>query len=58
MKNKPTDTCKKMVIYLKNYEEALRAYEVLGCPDDFIIVPVSTFEQAVDYLEKLGDTNA
>ena len=41
-----------------NYEEALRAYEVLGCPDDFIIVPVSTFEQAVDYLEKLGDTNA
>ena len=41
-----------------NYEEALRAYEVLGCPEDFIIVPVSTFNEAVDYLEKLGDTNA
>ena len=41
-----------------NYEEAIRAYEVLGCPEDFVIVPVSTFEQAVDYLEKLGDTNA
>ncbi len=41
-----------------NYQEALRAYEALGKPDDFIIVPVSTFQQAVDYLEKLGDNNA
>lgn len=41
-----------------NYQEALRAYEALGKPEDFIIVPVSTFDQAVDYLESLGDNNA
>ena len=41
-----------------NYQEAMRAYEVLGCPNDFVIVPVSTFEEAVDYLNKLGENNA
>lgn len=41
-----------------NYQEALRAYEALGKPEDFVIVPVSTFQQAVDYLESLGDANA
>lgn len=41
-----------------NYKEALRAYEALGCPEDFVIVPVSTFEDAVQYLKTLGDTNA
>ena len=41
-----------------NYQEAMRAYEALGSPEDFVIVPVSTFDEAVDYLESLGDNNA
>lgn len=41
-----------------NYQEALRAYDALGRPDDFIIIPVSTFQQAVDYLESLGENHA
>ena len=37
-----------------NYKEALDAYEALGKPNDFIIVPVSTFKDAIDYLEGFG----
>lgn len=43
--------------YETNYEEALRAYNDLGCPEGFTIVPVKTFKDAVNYLSSLGGSN-
>ncbi len=40
-----------------NYQEALRAYEALGKPEDFIIVPVRNFDEAVNYLIGIGEAN-
>lgn len=37
-----------------NYKDAIKAYEDLGSPEEFIIVPVSNFSDAISFLESYG----
>lgn len=41
-----------------NYNEAMAAYKTLGSPKDFTIVPVETFQDALDFLIKYGEEHA
>lgn len=37
-----------------NYQEAIKAYQDLGSPKDFLIVPVRNFSDAISFLEGFG----
>ena len=40
-----------------NYNEAMQAYYDLGSPKDFQIVPVQTFNDAVEFLKGYGENH-